>query len=818
MPYARGFLSRYQALQIVAAVLTVLMVPENAGAQQTGLCSPVQVPGTLGTTSEGINNAGAVVGSYTASDGSVHGYVYAGGQFTTLDAPDSLWTMAFGINDAGVVVGVRGPTVPLCDCVADLEIHGFRYSGGEFTTFDIGLAQTWPMAINNGGQIVGYYHDRHGDIQDNSRGFLLSAAGGLTRIDAPGGGPLSQVSTVVRGINDNGVAVGHYMSGTRVGFIWRNGVMSELRHPEAPDQTVLNGINTDEKIVGTLTPSDAVTGGQSFSFASQQFASFGCGEPDDESEPSAAAIALTIAAAPTITEARAINNKGAIVGSQYFDAIGSKGFLTRPITFVDPIPALATEGQTTITSNLEVLATRGRDVQAIAADGVSQVLVRIPMSTVHEVLTVTVYKSKTQSIGTTETKMYGALGVLPGGACPGSGCEAVEVTPTSVDTTSRGPMAFVLYRAPLDFARSSADENLAYRDVYLRVQGSTGSVMISLRVIRPPVALVHGLWSDKSLWDKFGPYVTRDPRFKFIAVDYGEAIRLESSQPSDFNLMSAKASALGVRYNAWTVETRVSLGIRHFKNGSNPVGLPAAAIQADFVTHSMGGLIARYLARLKPIDRYTMGHGLVHKLITIDTPHLGSPLASRFIQQIETWDLGIGCLRRALALPGNLVLKNGKLRAEPFVINGAIYDLRETPNSILSEIIEPTTRAVPTSFIAGRFDNWIALELAHVVTLRRVCALDAIAGSLSRTGWPVLMGDENDGVVTVTSQKAGLANPPVELFPGMGHSDALKVLGFLGEHVTSASAVAVRVLAMLNTPYTEQSFFTCLPQGQTCKQ
>ncbi len=243
--YVSGSTLSEASLRIGLAALVVVSLSTNASGQseQDGVCSAIAVPGALYTTAEGINNAGVVVGTYVTQDVGQFGYIYSGGQFTTLNAPNSLWTMAFGINDAGVVVGAYGPATPVCNCVADIEAHGFTYSNGAFTTFNVGLSQTIPLAINNAGQIVGYYHDRDGDIGDHSRGFLLSAGGGLTRIDGPGGGPLSEVLTVVRGINDAGVAVGYYGGGFTRGFTWRNGALTELRHPESPDYTGLYGID-----------------------------------------------------------------------------------------------------------------------------------------------------------------------------------------------------------------------------------------------------------------------------------------------------------------------------------------------------------------------------------------------------------------------------------------------------------------------------------------------------------------------------------------------------------------------------------------------
>ena len=66
----------------------------------------VPVPGAVGTSVSGINDAGAVVGEYTDSSGTRHGFLWQGGSFIApLDVPGAVHTVAFGVNDAGAVVG-----------------------------------------------------------------------------------------------------------------------------------------------------------------------------------------------------------------------------------------------------------------------------------------------------------------------------------------------------------------------------------------------------------------------------------------------------------------------------------------------------------------------------------------------------------------------------------------------------------------------------------------------------------------------------------------------------------------------------------------
>ena len=74
-----------------------------------GVLTPISVPGAMGTSVLGINNKGDVVGTYQVSgeDRRIHGFVYANGVFSTLDAPfsDVTYTFPVSINNKGEIVG-----------------------------------------------------------------------------------------------------------------------------------------------------------------------------------------------------------------------------------------------------------------------------------------------------------------------------------------------------------------------------------------------------------------------------------------------------------------------------------------------------------------------------------------------------------------------------------------------------------------------------------------------------------------------------------------------------------------------------------------
>jgi hypothetical protein len=106
----------------------------------------------------GINNAGDVVGDYSASGGIIDGFIkLAGGAFHTIAVPGAAETVAFGVNDNDTVVGTY---------IDGTSIHGFIWRiGGTLTTMvDDPNADTVSIigSVNNEGDIVGYYEDSHG--------------------------------------------------------------------------------------------------------------------------------------------------------------------------------------------------------------------------------------------------------------------------------------------------------------------------------------------------------------------------------------------------------------------------------------------------------------------------------------------------------------------------------------------------------------------------------------------------------------------------------------------------------------------------------
>ncbi len=178
-----------------------------------GVVGGVAAPGgtSAGTQAYGLNNARQVVGTALAATGQtsvLEGYVSSGSTFAVVAVPGATpdlptFTQAKGINNAGAVVGSFGPGPGLP------QQQGFLDQGGTFTTIAVpGSAQTNPLAINDGGEIAGQYNAAGGA----TRGFT-DIGGVFSDVTGPDGSAFLPV-----GLNNAGQLVGTF-GGTGLSYL-----------------------------------------------------------------------------------------------------------------------------------------------------------------------------------------------------------------------------------------------------------------------------------------------------------------------------------------------------------------------------------------------------------------------------------------------------------------------------------------------------------------------------------------------------------------------------------------------------------------------
>jgi len=465
--------------------------------------------------------------------------------------------------------------------------------------------------------------------------------------------------------------------------------------------------------------------------------------------------------------------------------------LSGPV-LLDPVAAGLVRGSA-VTTDTSLLAADSDIVKGVAADGSALVVVRIPASQVGEGLTVTVRND--QGAASDSTNDDG--GLVPLG---GNGGAAASVLDLAAVATAQGPMAFALYRAPRDFSRGAQDDGQDGRHVMLAVAADDGSTaQADVLVVRPPVVLVHGLWDSEGTWDGFTPLVS-DARFFIRRASYSDAVDgITASVPAydPSKLAGVLASALGFAYNAPAVLDQLRNFIADFRDGMN-----VAAVQADVVGHSMGGDIARTMVLSADfLSGDSFGRGPVHKLVTIGTPHLGTPLATQILQDANS------CVRGLLADHGKFSLSTVTLAGSP--VHGAVGDLQgDGRGGGLSAALSSLAakQPFPTAYLAGVMgaDNLAGLDCGGFCSanlIRLDCSTFAfhpapLAQNLTSKNWPNVFGQASDAIVPQTSQLGGGSGL---LFSGVIHSGGAVALSFKGPtELDEASQISAKVIDLLN--------------------
>jgi hypothetical protein len=80
--------------------------PRELSSGYAGVFTPINFPLATSTRPLGINDTGEIAGSYNEAAGNSHGFIYAGGAFSTVDVAGARATFLTRGKNGGLVTGV----------------------------------------------------------------------------------------------------------------------------------------------------------------------------------------------------------------------------------------------------------------------------------------------------------------------------------------------------------------------------------------------------------------------------------------------------------------------------------------------------------------------------------------------------------------------------------------------------------------------------------------------------------------------------------------------------------------------------------------
>jgi pimeloyl-ACP methyl ester carboxylesterase len=383
---------------------------------------------------------------------------------------------------------------------------------------------------------------------------------------------------------------------------------------------------------------------------------------------------------------------------------------------------------------------------------------------------------------------------------PASGAPTLRVR-TALFPDGRYYGAALLQAPPLGAMRSFATP------ITITASQGTLTVETALQLLPPPVILVHGLWGDLTSLQSVEDYLTTTAPWQgtgiVAPICYSTYLAFDatsdplSTSSDECEVTSAAALAAGIASVEQMLDAAQIVGGR-----------------VDIVAHSMGGLAARNFATVADYQdiRYRT-LGAFHEVVTIDTPELGSSLATYLIE-----NAGATFANNPVSLPGLLWRAGGcsfsdtlepcmatlgmPLTAPGYPLDiGAVYSLEPGGAAIVD--LPP---AIPNAVFAAIGAIWPDQDQPESLLRNEINTLnEAIypAQVTPPTTDQILGGQPNDVIVTQDSQVDG---PPqaVSVMPSdLAHTGASfptllgPLLGGSNGNVLDSSAVNQTVGCLL---------------------
>ena len=331
---------------------------------------------------------------------------------------------------------------------------------------------------------------------------------------------------------------------------------------------------------------------------------------------------------------------------------------------------------------------------------------------------------------------------------------STSVEPALQKTTSGEAYALGVYQVPGEIGTTAFSREIQLQMSFALPWRSSPTILFAnLTLTRPPVILIHGIWSDPSVWASVeaslaGRFLTRTVNWRPGETALWSNVRFVYSLTQDL--------IQNLRWNR------------------------VAVTQLDVVGHSAGGLLARLWAQVGGDGGYrrvnNFRYGDFRKLITIGTPHRGSEVAT-LVQQLLATNTSWTNIIQFYFNRHHTSLTRGVI-ADLAPSSSILQGLLPTPAKALPWV--GTTVAIPDT--APEYRMWHVLaDLCSARISQTITACQGVHGptdaELLRAR--VFLNDVNDGLVRQASQTDGLVPPGQCVLPGVVHTAETYTPGFI---------------------------------------
>ncbi|GJL65049.1 MAG: hypothetical protein NPIRA05_00200 [Nitrospirales bacterium] len=387
------------------------------------------------------------------------------------------------------------------------------------------------------------------------------------------------------------------------------------------------------------------------------------------------------------------------------------------LVLVSPSPRSLTQNDLDLLAEFEPKGLESeldKEVKAVAADGVTLLFLRLTIDSGEEgEVTFQVQSDAVESMGSLWPVGLGPESPLISGG-QGNGDWEDEALPLMGKTTlsvethkyngdreelKGKTFAFAIYRAPRNFfeedsgLRPIREVNISTTFTpFIPSAALNIDSEIQISIVRPPVMLVHGTFSDPGTWTKFPLWI------KSAKGENGFTFPDPFTPFVTYRLSWADNNSGRLVTNAKLILPRIVDAINAFRTSPafNDAGIKRIAVtQADVVTHSFGGPVVRRASQLE-VDQdplslewlnfrtyYNWGYGYIRKFISIAGTHKGSQMP--------------GHTAKVNSQSSGALAKLGLVTPAPRIDCGATAD-----QNVISDALRSLTQTIfPSHAIAG---------------------------------------------------------------------------------------------------------------------